>query len=87
MVPTVYDPSVLPTQNSAPQNDTKTVDYERDFSGVTAHFEDRPTPQRVRRKSVLPVDENVLSELARHKSLEDVLSKKKAEGERPGNAE
>ncbi|KAJ3333699.1 Serine/threonine-protein phosphatase 2A 56 kDa regulatory subunit delta isoform [Blyttiomyces sp. JEL0837] len=44
-------------------------------------FEDRPTPQRFRRKSVLPVDEQVLSELSRHKSLEDLLSKKRAENE------
>ncbi|KAJ1549737.1 hypothetical protein HK405_002493 [Cladochytrium tenue] len=42
-------------------------------------FEDRPTPQRFRRKSVLPVDETVLSELSRHKSLDDLLSKKREE--------
>ncbi|KAI9355737.1 phosphatase 2A regulatory B subunit-domain-containing protein [Zopfochytrium polystomum] len=44
-----------------------------------AHFEGRPAPQRFRRKSVLPVDEQVLTELSRHKSLEDLLSKKKQE--------
>jgi serine/threonine-protein phosphatase 2A regulatory subunit B' len=37
-------------------------------------FEERPTPSRFRRKSVLPVDEQVLTELSRHKSLEDVLN-------------
>ncbi|KAI3637116.1 hypothetical protein MIR68_004822 [Amoeboaphelidium protococcarum] len=37
-------------------------------------FDDRPTPQRFRRKSVLPVDETVLTELSRHRSLEDVLT-------------
>ncbi|KAI8834955.1 phosphatase 2A regulatory B subunit-domain-containing protein [Chytriomyces cf. hyalinus JEL632] len=60
---------------------------EDDLASDLAHFDERPTPQRVRRKSVLPVDENVLSELARHKSLEDLLSKKKAENERQGNPE
>ncbi|KAJ3020269.1 UNVERIFIED_CONTAM: Serine/threonine-protein phosphatase 2A 56 kDa regulatory subunit delta isoform [Siphonaria sp. JEL0065] len=55
---------------------------EEDLASDMAHFEEKPTPQRVRRKSVLPVDENVLSELSRHKSLEDLLSKKKAESER-----
>jgi hypothetical protein len=29
---------------------------------------------RFRRKSALPLDESVLTELSRHKSLEDVLS-------------
>lgn len=43
-------------------------------------FEDRPAPQRFRRKSVLPVDEQVLSELSRHKSLEDLIKKKNAGG-------
>lgn len=38
-------------------------------------FEERPQPQRFRRKSVLPVDETVQSELSRHKSLEDLISK------------
>lgn len=33
--------------------------------------------QRFRRKSVLPVDEQVLTELSRHKSFEDLLNKKK----------
>ena len=37
--------------------------------------EERPAPSRFRRKSVLPVDANVLTELARHKSLEDIISK------------
>ena len=35
--------------------------------------------QRFRRKSVLPVDATVLTELARHKSLEDILQKKTGE--------
>lgn len=34
--------------------------------------------QRFRRKSVLPVDESVLSELSRHKSLDDLLANKAA---------
>ncbi|KAI9002685.1 phosphatase 2A regulatory B subunit-domain-containing protein [Gaertneriomyces semiglobifer] len=41
-------------------------------------FEDRPTPQRFRRKSVLPVDETVLSELSRHRSLEELTQKSAA---------
>lgn len=36
--------------------------------------QDASTPPRFRRKSVLPVDEQVLTELSRHKSLEDVLN-------------
>ncbi|KAI8801527.1 phosphatase 2A regulatory B subunit-domain-containing protein [Cladochytrium replicatum] len=48
-------------------------------------FEDRPTPQRFRRKSVLPVDETVLSELSRHKSLEDLIASKAAGSARGGN--
>ncbi|KAL2919538.1 serine/threonine-protein phosphatase 2A 56 kDa regulatory subunit delta isoform [Polyrhizophydium stewartii] len=43
-------------------------------------FEERPQPQRFRRKSVLPVDETVLSELSRHKSLEDLIKSKAAAG-------
>lgn len=38
-------------------------------------FPDRPETQRFRRKSVLPVDETVLSELSRHRSLEEVIKK------------
>ena len=30
----------------------------------------------MRRKSVLPVDQEVMTELARHQSLDDVLTKK-----------
>ena len=33
----------------------------------------------MRRKSVLPVDQDVMSELARHQSLDDVLVTKKEE--------
>ncbi|KAI8927674.1 phosphatase 2A regulatory B subunit-domain-containing protein [Entophlyctis helioformis] len=43
-------------------------------------FEERPQPQRFRRKSVLPVDETVLSELSRHKSLEDLIKSKANNG-------
>ncbi|KAI8816176.1 phosphatase 2A regulatory B subunit-domain-containing protein [Fimicolochytrium jonesii] len=39
-------------------------------------FDERPTPQRFRRKSVLPVDETVLSELSRHRSLEELTTSK-----------
>jgi len=45
------------------------------FNLTQKQFEDRPAPQRFRRKSVLPVDEQVLSELSRHKSLENLMSK------------
>ncbi len=34
-----------------------------------------PAAQRFRRKSVLPVDEQVMTELQRHKSLEDLINK------------
>jgi serine/threonine-protein phosphatase 2A regulatory subunit B' len=37
-------------------------------------FEQNPAGQRFRRKSVLPVDETVLTEISRHRSLEDVLN-------------
>jgi len=48
-------------------------------------FSDRSTsqPQRFRRKSVLPVDEQVLSELSRHKSLEDLMSKNAKQPQQP----
>jgi serine/threonine-protein phosphatase 2A regulatory subunit B' len=36
-------------------------------------FNDKPEPPILRRKSVLPVDETVLTELSRHKSFEDLL--------------
>ncbi|KAJ2993065.1 hypothetical protein HDV02_002656 [Globomyces sp. JEL0801] len=39
-------------------------------------FEERPQPQRFRRKSVLPVDADVMTELSRHKSLEDLIASK-----------
>ncbi|KAI9358579.1 phosphatase 2A regulatory B subunit-domain-containing protein [Zopfochytrium polystomum] len=60
-----------PNKADLPEDDILTTEL--------TQFEDRPTPQRFRRKSVLPVDEQVLSELSRHKSLEDLLSKKRAE--------
>ena len=41
-----------------------------------AQFEERPQPSRFRRKSVLPVDAEVMTELSRHKSLEDLISSK-----------
>jgi serine/threonine-protein phosphatase 2A regulatory subunit B' len=43
-------------------------------------FSNKPTgdvSQRFRRKSVLPVDADVMSELSRHKSLEDIIASKK----------
>ncbi|KAJ3060507.1 Serine/threonine-protein phosphatase 2A 56 kDa regulatory subunit gamma isoform, partial [Podochytrium sp. JEL0797] len=55
---------------------------EDDLANELAQFEDNSTPQRMRRKSVLPVDENVLSEMSRHKSLEDLLIKKKTDTEK-----
>ena len=36
---------------------------------------------RFRRKSVLPVDETVLNELSRHKSLEELLKSKNGAGD------
>ncbi|KAI9189672.1 serine/threonine-protein phosphatase 2A 56 kDa regulatory subunit delta isoform [Blastocladiella emersonii ATCC 22665] len=45
----------------------------------------KPTPPRFRRKSVLPVDEQVLSELSRHKSLDDVLNNMAAGGGAAGS--
>ncbi|KAJ3194095.1 Serine/threonine-protein phosphatase 2A 56 kDa regulatory subunit delta isoform [Irineochytrium annulatum] len=73
-------PRVLPVVPSAPQDvggedGTRTDAAEDDtLTKELTQFEDRPTPQRFRRKSVLPVDEQVLSELSRHKSLEDLLT-------------
>jgi serine/threonine-protein phosphatase 2A regulatory subunit B' len=43
-------------------------------------FDNSGNAQRFRRKSVLPVDETVLSELSRHRSLEEVITQK-TEGE------
>ncbi|KAH6582580.1 hypothetical protein BASA61_008480 [Batrachochytrium salamandrivorans] len=56
------------TGNEAAEDDILSKDLQQ--------FEERPQPQRFRRKSVLPVDETVLSELSRHKSLEDLIKNK-----------
>ncbi|KAJ3370865.1 Serine/threonine-protein phosphatase 2A 56 kDa regulatory subunit gamma isoform [Kappamyces sp. JEL0680] len=49
-----------------------------------AHFEEKPAPSRFRRKSVLPVDADVMSELSRHKSLEDLIASKEKEKQAGG---
>ncbi|KAJ3022788.1 Serine/threonine-protein phosphatase 2A 56 kDa regulatory subunit delta isoform [Thoreauomyces humboldtii] len=57
-----------PIRPDAPEDDGLDSDMQQ--------FDERPTPQRFRRKSVLPVDETVLSELSRHKSLEELTTGK-----------
>ncbi|KAJ3151676.1 Serine/threonine-protein phosphatase 2A 56 kDa regulatory subunit delta isoform [Geranomyces variabilis] len=57
-----------PIRPDAPEDDALDADMQQ--------FDERPTPQRFRRKSVLPVDETVLSELSRHKSLEELTTSK-----------
>ncbi|KAJ3366084.1 Serine/threonine-protein phosphatase 2A 56 kDa regulatory subunit delta isoform [Allomyces arbusculus] len=62
---------------------------DREADDLHTAIQDAPggkiTPPRFRRKSVLPVDETVLSELSRHKSLDDVIqSKANAGGSVPG---
>jgi serine/threonine-protein phosphatase 2A regulatory subunit B' len=50
---------------------------EDDMTKDLEKFDERPQQQpRFRRKSVLPVDETVLNELSRHKSLEEILKSK-----------
>ncbi|KAJ8331263.1 serine/threonine-protein phosphatase 2A 56 kDa regulatory subunit delta isoform [Batrachochytrium dendrobatidis] len=56
------------SKNETVENDNLSKDLQT--------FQERPQPQRFRRKSVLPVDESVLSELSRHKSLEDLIHSK-----------
>jgi serine/threonine-protein phosphatase 2A regulatory subunit B' len=43
------------------------------YSGELQKFEMPAVPQ-FRRKSIIPVDETVLTELSRHRSLDEVLS-------------
>ncbi|KAI8905698.1 phosphatase 2A regulatory B subunit-domain-containing protein [Powellomyces hirtus] len=57
-----------PIRADAPEDDALDQEMQQ--------FDERPTPQRFRRKSVLPVDETVLSELSRHKSLEELTTQK-----------
>lgn len=70
--PVKTEPSEMsPVAATSPDAPSEGADAAKDMQ-----FEggDRPTPPRFRRKSVLPVDEQVLTELSRHKSLEDVLN-------------
>ncbi|KAJ3396847.1 Serine/threonine-protein phosphatase 2A 56 kDa regulatory subunit delta isoform [Lobulomyces angularis] len=67
--PLVNDPSENLLDEKADNQDDDILTKE------LKQFEERPAPQRFRRKSVLPVDEQVLSELSRHKSLEDLINK------------
>eukprot|EP00842_Homolaphlyctis_polyrhiza_P004397 jgi/Hompol1/4959/HPOL_001891-RA len=64
-----------PVRAEPVEDDTLTKDLQQ--------FEERPQPARFRRKSVLPVDETVLSELSRHKSLEDLIKSKAAGAPQP----
>ncbi|RKP20961.1 B56-domain-containing protein [Rozella allomycis CSF55] len=59
-------------QGNAEENKSSAVDENEAFDVIVKDME-KPSPSRFRRKSVLPVDEQVLTELSRHKSLEDVL--------------
>ncbi|KAL7754256.1 serine/threonine-protein phosphatase 2A 56 kDa regulatory subunit delta isoform [Sorochytrium milnesiophthora] len=86
---TAHVPVVPPTMSEVPElsdavdNDNDNTDdgdkpEDRESMDMIAkdlqQYDNQPTPARFRRKSVLPVDEQVLSELSRHKSLEDVLN-------------
>ncbi|TPX33300.1 hypothetical protein SmJEL517_g03730 [Synchytrium microbalum] len=71
---------IEPAQDMYEEPETETPHSEnhegQDGLGETKQFEDRSTPQRFRRKSVLPVDEQVMTELSRHKSLEEMVTDK-----------
>uniref|UniRef100_A0A1D1YJ73 Serine/threonine protein phosphatase 2A regulatory subunit n=1 Tax=Anthurium amnicola TaxID=1678845 RepID=A0A1D1YJ73_9ARAE len=50
-------------------------EVDQDEHGELQRFDDRPDGFNLfRRKSIIPVDESVLSELSRHRSLEEVLN-------------
>ncbi|KAG0296540.1 Serine/threonine-protein phosphatase 2A 56 kDa regulatory subunit gamma isoform, partial [Dissophora globulifera] len=49
------------------------------YSGDLQTFENGPVFPQFRRKSIIPVDETVLDELSRHRSLEEVLDMQRAE--------
>ncbi|KAJ3289750.1 Serine/threonine-protein phosphatase 2A 56 kDa regulatory subunit delta isoform, partial [Borealophlyctis nickersoniae] len=67
--------SAVTTEPTADDTPTKGDTIEDDsLAKELQQFEERPTPQRFRRKSVLPVDESVLSELSRHRSLEELVT-------------
>ncbi|KAJ3088273.1 Serine/threonine-protein phosphatase 2A 56 kDa regulatory subunit delta isoform, partial [Quaeritorhiza haematococci] len=75
--PTAVLPSTITAEPEVVAEDPAKADLADDdtLAKELKQFDDRPAPQRFRRKSVLPVDEQVLSELSRHKSLEDLLNK------------
>ena len=51
------------------------------YSGDLQTFDNGPAfHQQFRRKSIIPVDETVLDELSRHRSLEEVLDMKRSSG-------
>jgi len=52
-------------------NDEESLDI---LAQELQQFHENPEPPILRRKSVLPVDETVLTELSRHKSFEDLLN-------------
>jgi len=52
-------------------NDEESLDI---LAQELQQFHENPEPPILRRKSVLPVDETVLTELSRHKSFEDLIN-------------
>ncbi|KAG0229060.1 hypothetical protein BGW42_001829 [Actinomortierella wolfii] len=55
--------------------DPNAAEANGDLHGEMASFgNDRPVIHQFRRKSIIPVDETVLTELSRHRSLEEVLN-------------
>jgi len=60
------------TDDPAPEDETAQEDV--DIYGDLQQFDDRPVYHQFRRKSIIPVDESVLTELSRHRSLDEVLN-------------
>ncbi|CAI2162303.1 8558_t:CDS:10 [Funneliformis geosporum] len=57
------------------EDERQEVDRQEDEHGELQAFDGRPDGFNLfRRKSIIPVDESVLSELSRHRSLEEVLN-------------
>ncbi|KAI9220488.1 phosphatase 2A regulatory B subunit-domain-containing protein [Blastocladiella britannica] len=71
-------PASAPVPYAPMNSDMESIDDREEADALTKEMEpaeEEPKPaSRFRRKSVLPVDEQILSELQRHKSLDDVMN-------------
>jgi serine/threonine-protein phosphatase 2A regulatory subunit B' len=73
----VEDPEFFEDEDEDDEMQHSPTEDKDSLSTQLSHFEGKEqVPSRFRRKSVLPVDADVVSELSRHKSLEDLIRSK-----------